>query len=81
MGATSNLLRRMFQHKTKFYKGSFSARYNYEKLVYFEEFQTMKEAFERERQLKKGNRKRKMELINKGNLGWNDLSEGWIFNV
>ncbi len=80
VGVTSNLERRIFQHKTKFYPKSFSARYNCNKLVYFEEFTNMKEAMAREKQLKSGNRKRKEALINKENPEWNDLSEGWIFN-
>ncbi|MEM6721173.1 MAG: GIY-YIG nuclease family protein [Bacteroidota bacterium] len=78
IGVTSNLLRRMYQHKTKAFKG-FTAKYNCHKLVYFEEFTSMLEAIAREKQLKAGNRKRKEELINQENSEWNDLSDGWLF--
>ncbi|EDP94635.1 GIY-YIG nuclease family protein [Kordia algicida OT-1] len=78
IGVTSNLMKRIYQHKTKSYKG-FTSKYNCDKLVYFEEFQSINEAIIREKQLKSGNRKRKEELINKENPEWNDLSEGWLF--
>lgn len=73
VGATADILNRMYQHKTKFYPNSFSARYNLNKLVYFETFTRIEEAFERERLLKAGNRKRKIALIEKMNPGWIDL--------
>lgn len=75
VGVTSNLVRRIQQHKTKHYKNSFSARYNVDKLVYYEVFQDIGEAIKREKQLKAGNRARKVALIEKGNPGWDDLSE------
>lgn len=78
-GVTSNLLRRVFQHKTKFYKG-FTSRYNCDKLVYYEEFNNIIHAIQREKQLKAGNRKRKEDLINSMNPEWKDLAEGWIFS-
>ncbi len=77
-GVTSNLLRRVFQHKTKFYKG-FTARYNCDKLVYFEEFYAIIQAIAREKQIKAGSRKRKEQLINSMNPEWKDLSDGWLF--
>ncbi|CAL2090519.1 GIY-YIG nuclease family protein [Tenacibaculum sp. 190524A02b] len=80
IGVTSNLLLRIYQHKTKVYK-SFTAKYNCDKLVYFEEFDSINDAIVREKQLKAGNRKRKESLINKDNPEWNDLSEGWLFNI
>ncbi len=78
-GVTSNLLKRVWQHKTKFYKG-FSSRYNCEKLVYFEEFNNINTAIAREKQLKAGNRKRKEGLIHSMNPKWHDLSEDWLFD-
>ncbi|MDO1500214.1 GIY-YIG nuclease family protein [Winogradskyella maritima] len=78
VGATSNLVKRVYQHKTKVFKG-FTAKYNCDKLVYFEEFDSIEDAISREKQIKKGNRKRKENLINKDNPEWNDLSEGWLF--
>jgi putative endonuclease len=79
IGVTSNLLKRVYQHKTKFYKG-FTSKYNCDKLVYFEEFNDIKSAIAREKQLKAGSRKRKEELINATNPEWNDLSDGWVFS-
>ena len=78
IGVTSNLLKRIYQHKTKTYKG-FTSKYNCEKLVYFEEFDTPSEAIAREKQLKAGSRKRKNDLVNLENPNWNDLSDGWMF--
>jgi len=78
IGVTSNLLKRVYQHKTKATKG-FTSLYNCDKLVYFEEFEDIRKAIEREKQLKAGNRKRKEELIQLQNLSWDDLSEGWLF--
>ncbi|SFW65204.1 putative endonuclease [Sinomicrobium oceani] len=80
VGVTSDLIKRVYQHKTKAYKG-FTAKYNCDKLVYFEEFSDINEAIAREKQIKKGNRKRKEILIQKTNTEWKDLSEGWIFDV
>lgn len=78
IGATNNIIRRINEHKNKTFKNSFTARYNCDILVYFEEFETVQEAFDRETQLKAGNRKRKERLINEMNPNWNDLSLNWI---
>lgn len=75
---TSNLVKRVYQHKTKFYKG-FTSRYNCNKLVFYEEFIRVEQAISREKQLKSGNRKRKESLIADMNSKWDDLSEGWLF--
>jgi len=83
IGVTSNLLKRIYQHKAKIFKG-FTSKYNCEKLVYFEEFDNINKAIAREKQLKSGNRKRKEDLINLDNPDWNDLSDTWLlicFNV
>lgn len=58
IGLTSSLVKRTYQHKTKFYKG-FTAKYNCDKPVYYEEFNDINQAIDREKQLKAGNRKRK----------------------
>jgi len=79
IGVTSDLLKRVYQHKTKTYKG-FTAKYNCDKLIYFEEFANINLAIAREKQLKSGNRKRKEHLINDENPEWNDLSDGWLFS-
>ena len=80
IGVTSNLLKRIYQHKTKFYQG-FTAKYNCNKLVYYEEYKNIVDAIKREKQLKSGNRKRKEQLINAENPNWVDLSEHWLFNI
>ncbi|HEY9169355.1 MAG TPA: GIY-YIG nuclease family protein [Lutibacter sp.] len=78
IGVSSNLLKRVYQHKTKAFKG-FTSKYNCDKLVYFEEFEDINQAIVREKQLKAGNRQRKEELIKQENSNWEDLSDGWIF--
>ena len=76
-GVTSDLEQRMFEHKTKYYKG-FSARYGCDQLMYFEEFAEIEDAIRREKQLKRYRRAWKEDLINKSNPKWKDLSEGWF---
>jgi putative endonuclease len=78
-GVTNNLERRVLEHKSKRNPG-FSAKYNCNKLVYFEEFQWIKEAIAREKQIKAGSRLKKMNLINSMNPDWVDLSLGWFTN-
>jgi len=80
IGITSNLLKRVYQHKTKAYKG-FTYKYNCDMLIYFEEFNDINQAISREKQLKAGNRKKKEDLINSLNPEWKDLSDGWLFNI
>jgi putative endonuclease len=77
VGVTNNLESRVFDHKVKRNKRSFTAKYNCKKLVYYEEFIEIKEAIHREKQLKKYHRKWKEELIEGKNSEWKDLSEGW----
>ena len=76
VGVTSKLEGRIYDHKDKTYKG-FSATYACTKLVYYEEYQWVEDAIAREKQLKAGSRKKKLDLIIKDNPDWNDLSEGW----
>lgn len=73
IGVTNNLFSRAFQHKLKENKDSFTAKYNINKLVYYEEYKYIQEAIKREKQLKKWNRKWKIELIEKENPAWRDL--------
>lgn len=63
--------------KTKQVKG-FTLKYSIDLLVYYEQHKNYNEAFERERQLKKWNRKWKLELIEKSNQDWEDLSKKWF---
>ena len=73
IGVTSNLPQRILEHMEKRYPNSFSARYNLNKLVYFEQFQMIGDAIAREKQLKGGSRLAKFMLIEKINPLWNDL--------
>jgi putative endonuclease len=73
IGVTSDLPKRILQHKEKRYQKSFSARYNLDKLVYYEHFQMIGVAIGREKQLKAGNRTTKESLIKSVNPDWNDL--------
>ena len=75
IGVTSNLPSRIIEHIEKRYQNSFSARYNLNKLVYYEHFQMIGDAIAREKQLKAGNRATKENLINSLNPDWNDLYE------
>jgi len=76
-GVTSNLLQRIWQHKTGYYAHSFSCRYKLNKLVYFEVIDDMGTAIAREKQIKAGSRKAKGKLINEENTTWSDLSRDW----
>ncbi len=71
-GTTSDLTKRIWQHKNKVAKG-FSARYNLTSLVYFELFEDMYQAISREKQIKAGSRSAKIKLIESTNPGWRDL--------
>jgi putative endonuclease len=82
VGATDDIKRRTFEHKTKKYKTSFSAKYNVDWLVYYEVVKgTWEEAHKREKQLKKWNRAWKMRLIQEVNQDWLDLSQGWNLDI
>ncbi len=72
VGVTNNLTRRIWEHKSKLIEG-FTKKYNVDKLVYFKSFDNPEDAIKREKQLKAGSRKKKIELINKINPEWKDL--------
>ena len=76
-GVTSDLLRRVYQHKNHLDRDSFTAKYKVTRLVYFEETTDVKAAIEREKQLKGWKREKKNILINSLNPEWNDLSSSW----
>ncbi|HWZ15868.1 MAG TPA: GIY-YIG nuclease family protein [Mucilaginibacter sp.] len=76
VGVTSDLEGRVYEHKHKIYKG-FSAKYDCNKLVYYEEYQWIQDAIVREKQIKAGSRQKKIDLIIADNPSWLDLSEGW----
>ena len=73
-GVTNDLQRRVLEHRNK--KGStFTKKYNISKLVYYEWGDDVKQAIGREKQIKAGTRKKKVELIEALNPDWNDLYE------
>lgn len=75
IGVTSDLVHRIWQHKTHFYQNSFTDKYNVEFLIYYEAFDSIELAIEREKQLKKWSRTKKENLINGKNKEWRDLYE------
>ena len=76
-GVTSNLVHRIIQHKEKLLLG-FTSKYGIDKLGYFEEFQTITEAIDREKLIKGYSRKKKIELIEGINPEWEDLFDQLI---
>ncbi len=72
IGVTNNLERRIVEHKNKLVKG-FSSKYNLDKLVYFESFNSIEDAIINEKRLKGWTRKRKIELIESVNPEWKSL--------
>ena len=71
-GVTGELIGRIFHHKNKSVS-SFSSKYNINKLVYYEIYEDVNQAIAREKQIKGGSRKKKIELVNKKNPDWKDL--------
>ena len=74
-GVTNDLIRRVYEHKEKINPSSFTAKYNINKLVYYETTNSIESAIEREKQIKAGSRARKLDLINSFNPDWKDLYE------
>jgi len=74
IGITSNLIKRVWEHKNKFVDG-FTKKYNINKLVYYEQYSDPENAIKREKRLKKYNRKWKLNLIEEVNPNWKDLYE------
>jgi putative endonuclease len=75
-GITNDIVRRTYEHKGKEVKG-FTSRYNVIKLVYYETYEDADSAIAREKQIKAGSRAKKIELIEKMNPKWKDLSKEW----
>jgi len=78
IGVSKDLESRIFEHKNKQVKG-FTSRYGLDKLLYFEQFQFIDDAIKREKQLKNWSRQWKIDLIEKDNIEWNDLSFDWKY--
>ena len=72
IGVTSDLVKRIWQHKNKFVD-SFSKKYTLDKLVYYETFNDIESAIQREKKLKNWHRQWKINLINENNPEWIDL--------
>jgi putative endonuclease len=77
VGVTSDLERRIYEHKHKLIDG-FTSKYNVTKLVYFEETSDVNAALDREKEIKKWRREKKNNLVLRTNPEWKDLSEGWF---
>jgi putative endonuclease len=73
VGVTNNLRTRVWEHKSKRSPSSFTARYNVDKLIYYEEFEFIVDAIAREKYIKRKTRKWKEELIGKVNPEWKEL--------
>jgi len=73
-GVTSNLLKRIAEHREGIHINAFTRKYNCNKLVYFEGFNRIEDAIGREKQIKAGSRAKKEALINSMNDNWSDLS-------
>ncbi len=71
-GVTSDLVQRIYQHKEGLSKG-FTAKYNCKMLVFYELHESIVSAIEREKQIKAGSRKTKLQLIENFNPEWQDL--------
>jgi len=80
IGVTNDLCRRIHEHKNHLLKNSFTDKYNLEHCIYYEEFAYFDLAIQREKELKKWNRKKKEDLINRINPEWKELvtEQGFI---
>lgn len=72
IGVTSNLVKRVYEHREKFVKG-FTGKYGVDRLVYYDAFGDIHAAIQREKQMKKWNRAWKVRLIEERNPNWDDL--------
>ncbi|MBV8917662.1 GIY-YIG nuclease family protein [Bradyrhizobium sp.] len=72
VGATNDLVRRVFEHRSGSVEG-FTKRYGLKRLVYFEQFDTITDAIQREKNIKHWSRAWKVRLIVAGNPNWDDL--------
>lgn len=77
VGVTNNIDQRVKEHKLKIYHESFTAKYNCDRLVYFEIYDNDKEALIRERRMNTWKRDWKIQLIESMNPSWMDLSMNW----
>jgi putative endonuclease len=76
IGVTNNIERRMFEHKSDRFNG-FASKYHCTRLVYYEGFDDIRKAIDREKQLKGWRWSKKIALIESRNERWEDLAEKW----
>jgi putative endonuclease len=76
VGVTNDLERRVFEHKHKLVRG-FTAKYDVDRLLYFESTSNVLAAIAREKEIKGWRRSRKVALIESVNPSWQDLSSDW----
>ncbi len=76
IGMSNNIERRMWEHKSGEFEG-FATKYGCDRLVYYESFDDVRKAIDREKQLKGWVRRKKIELIESVNPRWQDLAEKW----
>jgi putative endonuclease len=76
IGMTNNLERRVWEHQHDLIDG-FTRQYRCHRVVYYESFDRVENAIQREKQLKRWNRVKKASLIERVNPTWEDLSAGW----
>ncbi|MFZ0761312.1 MAG: GIY-YIG nuclease family protein [Candidatus Sulfotelmatobacter sp.] len=77
IGLTNDLGRRTYEHKNDLTEG-FSKKYRCHRLVYYESFDDVNKAIDREKQLKRWNRTKKIWLIERRNPTWEDLAAEWF---
>lgn len=78
VGATTDLVARVRQHREKTYPSGFTARYHFDKLVYYEVLPTYAEAVKREKEIKAWRRQKKIALIQEKNPWWYDLTTSYL---
>lgn len=78
VGSTENLEKRVWEHKEKLIENSFTARNNVDRLIYFEKFAELYQARDREYQIKKWNRTKKLKLVRTKNQLLVDLAKNWF---
>ena len=80
IGVTNDLQRRVYEHKMGIKKG-FTQKYGVNRLVYFETFQNIIDAIDREKNMKKWKRGWKIKLIEEENKPWLDLAKDWYDDI
>ena len=75
-GVTNDIERRVWEHKTGHVR-SFTTRYRIRHLVYYEEYGDVRDAIEREKQIKDWRRAKKVAMIEAFNPEWDDLADSW----